>query len=158
MTSIPKKAPPEPPRNDELDAKDEPASAEVLHTAQTHELVEDEILSCQRAEERSLQELVDRLQERTEKEIVRTIKVRGCIREMSQKAKLIRRLTQTIETERRFSNALPLLDLDAGVVNEILEMARGSWSPKGVCPSLFPGILADVSYQHPSVLTSLMTA
>jgi ATP-dependent RNA helicase DHX29 len=83
VTSIPKKAPPEPTPQDDSDTKVESASAEVLHTAQTHEPVQDETLN---AEERSLQELVDRLQERTEKEIVRTIKVRGCsIREMSQR-------------------------------------------------------------------------
>jgi ATP-dependent RNA helicase DHX29 len=74
VTSIPKKAPPEPTPQDDSDAKVECASAEVSHTTQTHELVEDETLN---AEERSLQELVDRLQERTEKEIVRTFKVRG---------------------------------------------------------------------------------
>jgi ATP-dependent RNA helicase DHX29 len=74
VTSIPKKAPPEPTPQDDSDAKVEPA---VSHTAQTHELVEDETLSRQNAEERSLQDLVDRLQERTEKEIVRTIKVRA---------------------------------------------------------------------------------
>jgi len=79
VTSIPKKAPPEPTTpQDDSDAKVEPSSTEVSHTAQTHELVvEDETLSRQNAEERSLQELVDRLQERTEKEIVRTIKVRS---------------------------------------------------------------------------------
>jgi len=139
VTSIPKKAPPEPTPQDDSDAKVESASAEVSHTTQTHELVGDETLSRQNAEERSLQELVDRLQERTEKEIVRTVKVRGCIREMSQRRpKLIRRPTQTIETERRYSNTLPLLDLDAGVVSGILEMARGSWSDKGIFPSFVP--------------------
>ena len=143
VTSIPKKAPPE--RRDDSDAKVESASVELSHIAQTHEPVEDETLSRQRAEEQSLQDLVNRLQERTEKEIVRTIKVRGCPRDMSQRARLIRTLTQAIETERRFSNALPLLDLDAGIVSEILEMARGSWSAKGMCLSLFRGILADKS-------------
>jgi len=39
---------------------------------------------------------------------------------------------QAIETERRFSNTLPLLDLDANVVNEILTMARDSEDGKGV--------------------------
>jgi ATP-dependent RNA helicase DHX29 len=144
VTSIPKKAPPE--RRDDSDAKVESASVELSHIAQTHEPVEDETLSRQRAEEQSLQGLVDRLQERTEKEIVRTIKVRGCPRDISQKARLIRTFIQAIETERRFSNALPLLDLDAGIVSEILEMARGSWSAKGICLSLFRGILADMSY------------
>lgn len=86
VTSIPKKAPPEPLRQDDSDAKVEFASAEGSHTAQPHELVEDETVSRQKAEERSLQDLVDRLQERTEKEIVRTIKVRGWIRQMSQRA------------------------------------------------------------------------
>ena len=82
VTSIPKKAPPaEPTPQNDSDAKLEHAPAEVSHTTQTHELVEDETHSRQNAEERSLQELVDRLQERTEKEIVRTIKVRGsCMR------------------------------------------------------------------------------
>jgi ATP-dependent RNA helicase DHX29 len=144
VTSIPKKAPPE--RRDDSDAKVESASAELSHTAQTHEPVEDETLSRQRAEEQSLQDLVSRLQERTEKEIVRTIKVRGSTREMSPMARLIRPHTQAIETERRFSNALPLLDLDADIVGEILEMARGSWSAKGICLSLFRGIPADMSY------------
>jgi ATP-dependent RNA helicase DHX29 len=78
VTSIPKKAPPaEPTPQDDSDAKVESASTEVPHTTQTHELVQDETFSRQNAEERSLQELVDRLQERTEKEIVRTIKVRA---------------------------------------------------------------------------------
>jgi hypothetical protein len=39
-----------------------------------------------------------------------------------------------------------LLDLDAGVVGEILEMARSSWSAKGKYPSLFRDILTDMSY------------
>ncbi|KAH9054904.1 hypothetical protein EDB87DRAFT_1767048 [Lactarius vividus] len=50
--------------------------------------------------------IVDKLQEKTEKEIVRTVKV--------------------IETERRFSNTFPLLDLDGSIVNEILALARDS--------------------------------
>jgi hypothetical protein len=159
VTSIPKKAPPVPLPQDDSDAKVtvESASATVSHPAQTHELIKDETLSRQNAEERSLQELVDRLQERTEKEIVRTIKVRGYIRVMLHK--LIWRPTQTIETERRFSNTFPLLDLDAGVVSGILEVARGSWSDKGIFPSSFRSIiLADMSYQLPSASTSLMTA
>ena len=81
VTSIPKKAPPE--RRDDSDGKVESASTELPHTAQTHEPLENETFSRQKAEEQSLQDLVDRLQERTEKEIVRTIKVRGCTREMS---------------------------------------------------------------------------
>jgi ATP-dependent RNA helicase DHX29 len=74
VTSIPKKAPPEPTPQDDSDAKVVSASAEGSHTTQTHELAQDETLNV---EERSLQELVDRLQEKTEREIIRTIKVRG---------------------------------------------------------------------------------
>ena len=80
VTSIPKKAPPEPPpppSQHDSDANGQSASSEVPHTAQTHEPVEDKALTLQNAEERSLQDLVDKLQERVEKEIVRTVKVRG---------------------------------------------------------------------------------
>ena len=79
VTSIPKKAPPEPPppSQHDSDANGQSASSEVPHVAQTHEPVEDKALSLQNAEERSLQDLVDKLQERVEKEIVRTVKVRG---------------------------------------------------------------------------------
>jgi hypothetical protein len=79
VTSIPKKAPPEPPppSQQDSDANGESASSEVPHSAQTHEPVEDEALILQNAEERSLQDLVVKLQERVEKEIVRTVKVRG---------------------------------------------------------------------------------
>src|SRR5229473_4194689 len=163
VTSIPKKAPPEPLPQDDSDAKvtveSALPSATVSHPAQTHELIKDETLSCQNAEERSLQELVDRLQERTEKEIVRTIKVRDTYERCRRGLKLIWRPTQTIETERRFSNTFPLLDLDAGVVSGILEVARGSWSDKGIFPSSFCSlILADMSHQLPSASISLMTA
>jgi ATP-dependent RNA helicase DHX29 len=91
VTSIPKKAPPEPPRiQDDLDVKGEPASAEVPHVVQIHEPVEDEALIRQRAEERSLQDLVDRLQERTEKEIARTVKVRSGARGATRREKSLR--------------------------------------------------------------------
>lgn len=79
VTSIPKKVLPEPPPSQhDSDANGESASSEVPHTAQTHEAAEDKALGLQSAEEISLQKLVDGLQERTEKEIVRTVKVRGC--------------------------------------------------------------------------------
>ncbi|KAI9445226.1 P-loop containing nucleoside triphosphate hydrolase protein [Lactarius indigo] len=99
VTSIPKKAPVE-----QGDAKgEEPSTVETpdAQDPQHREPIEDEVLNT---EERSLQDIVDKLQEKTEKEIVRTIKA--------------------IETERRFSDTFPLLDLDGGIVNEILELAR----------------------------------
>ncbi len=89
VTSIPKKAPQEPALTQpDADAKEESGSSEVPHITQTHEPVEDEALRPQTAEERSLQDLVDRLQERTEKEIVRTIKVRGRAWETSKRSGL----------------------------------------------------------------------
>ena len=76
VTSVPKKAPLE-----LGDAKGEEPSTVGTPDAQDarhHEPVEDEVLNGQKAEERSLQDMVDKLQEKTEKEIVRTVKVRGC--------------------------------------------------------------------------------
>ena len=72
-TSIPKKAPLE-----QSDATaDEPSTVGTPDAldAQHHEPVKDEVFN---AEERALQDIVDKLQEKTEKEIVRTVKVRGC--------------------------------------------------------------------------------
>jgi len=81
VTSIPKKvvSPEQPSQDDGSSAKGGSASGDVPHTPrnQNHEPVEDEALARQKAEERSLQDLVEKLQERTEKEIVRTVKVRG---------------------------------------------------------------------------------
>ncbi|EIN14170.1 P-loop containing nucleoside triphosphate hydrolase protein [Punctularia strigosozonata HHB-11173 SS5] len=56
-----------------------------------------------KAEEQSLQNLVDKFQEKTEKEIVRTVKV--------------------IEQEHRFAMEFPLLDLDPTHVQRIFELA-----------------------------------
>jgi ATP-dependent RNA helicase DHX29 len=73
VTSIPKKAPPEsPPRQDEGGS---PLAESPQQVARLDEPVEDEATSRQRAEEQSLQVLVEKLQEKTEKEIVRTVKV-----------------------------------------------------------------------------------
>lgn len=77
VKSIPKKAPLE-----QGDTKGEvPPTVETLdeQDAQPHpEPIKDEVLNSQTAEERSLQDIVDKLQEKTEKEIVRTLKVREC--------------------------------------------------------------------------------
>lgn len=73
VKSIPKKAPLE-----QADTKGEVPSVETLDAQDPRphrELVEDEVLNSQTAEERSLQDIVDKLQEKTEKEIVRTVKV-----------------------------------------------------------------------------------
>ncbi|KAH9042390.1 P-loop containing nucleoside triphosphate hydrolase protein [Lactarius hengduanensis] len=104
VTSIPKKTPAA--AVEQGDAKgEEPSTVGTpdAQDAQHREPIEDEVLN---AEERSLQDIVDKLQEKTEKEIVRTVKA--------------------IETDRRFSDTFPLLDLDGGIVDEILALARDS--------------------------------
>lgn len=76
VTSIPKKAPQE-----QGNATGEEPSAVGTPDAkdtQNHEPVEDEVVKGQKAEERSLQEIVDKLQEKTERDIVRNVKVRRC--------------------------------------------------------------------------------
>ncbi|KAI0307778.1 P-loop containing nucleoside triphosphate hydrolase protein [Multifurca ochricompacta] len=111
VTSIPKKVPPE--LLSQSNVKGESSSSEIseVQNAQHHESVEDEALTRQKAEEQPLQDLVDRMQDKTEKEITRAVKA--------------------IETERRFSRNLPLLDLDTNIVGEILAMARDSGSGGG---------------------------
>ncbi|KAI0274610.1 hypothetical protein BC834DRAFT_1069 [Gloeopeniophorella convolvens] len=73
-------------------------------TQQAHGSAEGVASSHQTAEEQSMQDLIDKLQEKAEKEIVRMVKA--------------------IETDRRLSGSLPLADLDARIVNQILSMAR----------------------------------
>ncbi|KAH0590581.1 hypothetical protein H2248_000717 [Termitomyces sp. 'cryptogamus'] len=57
----------------------------------------------EKVEEQSLQNLVDKLQEKTEKEIARAVKV--------------------IEMDRRFTKTLPCLELDSALVDRILALA-----------------------------------
>jgi ATP-dependent RNA helicase DHX29 len=74
VTSIPKKAPPESPPTSQ-DEGESPPLESPQQVARPDGPVEDEAISRQRAEDQSLQVLVEKLQERTEKEIVRTVKV-----------------------------------------------------------------------------------
>jgi hypothetical protein len=108
VTSIPKKAPPESPplTQHDSDVNDESASSDVPHATQTHEPVKDEALN---AEERSLQDLVDKLQERVEKEIVRTVKVRtgGDVDIVVAEDWLIRRLPLFRLSKRRGDSPIP---------------------------------------------------
>jgi ATP-dependent RNA helicase DHX29 len=73
VTSIPKKAPLE--QGNATGEESSTVGTPDAQDAQHREPFEDEVLN---AEERSLQDIVDKLQEKTEKEIVRTVKVRGC--------------------------------------------------------------------------------
>ena len=74
MTSIPKKVPLE---QGDTKVEEEPSTVGTpdAQDAQHREPVEDKALNGLSAEERSLQDIVDKLQEKTEKEIVRTVKV-----------------------------------------------------------------------------------
>lgn len=74
VTSIPKKVQPETPPNQD-DVKGDLAPPEFPQVVQPHEVAEDEATSRRKTEERSLQDLVEKLQDKTEKEIVRTVKV-----------------------------------------------------------------------------------
>ncbi|KAI9057120.1 P-loop containing nucleoside triphosphate hydrolase protein [Trametes sanguinea] len=104
-TSVPKKVvevpkePEAPPASDVPDAsveqsKDSEASSQAANAAGA------QVLS---AEDQSLQNLIDKYQDKVEKEIVRTVKA--------------------IEQDRRFSETLLRLDLDASYVDRILALA-----------------------------------
>ncbi|KAH9044927.1 hypothetical protein EDB83DRAFT_2523576 [Lactarius deliciosus] len=105
VTSIPKKAPAS--AVEQGDAKGEepstvgtpPQTLSIANPLKTKSSMAEGLMS-------GLYRIVDRLQEKTEKEIVRTVKA--------------------IETERKFSDTFPLLDLDRSIVDEILALVRDS--------------------------------
>lgn len=72
-TSIPKKAPLE--QGDTKEEEPSTIGTPDAQDAQYREPVEYEALKGQSAGERFLQDIVDKLQEKTEKEVVRTVKV-----------------------------------------------------------------------------------
>lgn len=73
LTSIPKKVPLE--QGDTKGEEPSTVGTPDVQDAQHREPVEDKALNGLSAEERSLQDIVEKLQEKTEKEIVRTVKV-----------------------------------------------------------------------------------
>ncbi|KLO20230.1 hypothetical protein SCHPADRAFT_35983 [Schizopora paradoxa] len=97
-TSIPKKvvAPPV--------AETEPEPIVDVESVKEPDVSKDAVNSLDERELK-LQDFVDRCQERTEKEILRNLK--------------------TIEYERRISTTWPLIELDEGTQNEILQMLEG---------------------------------
>ncbi|KAI0068404.1 P-loop containing nucleoside triphosphate hydrolase protein [Artomyces pyxidatus] len=108
-TSVPKKAQPVPeepegPAEDStVDAKESTSDAVQDSTpdAQVPVANNDEF-DPDKVEEQSLQNLVDRLQEKIEKDVVRTIK--------------------NLEVERRYAQTLPALNLDSEVVDRVLQL------------------------------------
>ncbi|KAJ7597184.1 P-loop containing nucleoside triphosphate hydrolase protein [Mycena floridula] len=104
-TSVPKKVIPE----------DEPVSVDAVPEISSFNSEEErpqdsgsgaqpDIVDPDRLLEQDLQDLVDKLQERTEKEIVRTVKA--------------------IEVDRRYSKTLPRLELDPVLVAKVLSLAE----------------------------------
>ncbi|KAJ4483983.1 P-loop containing nucleoside triphosphate hydrolase protein [Lentinula lateritia] len=87
---------------------DDQESAEALLTENSNgskeqQNVQDEF-DLDKVEEQSLQNLVDRYQEKTEKEIVRNVKA--------------------IEVDRRFSKTLPSIELDSSIIDRVLDFAK----------------------------------
>ncbi|RDB29553.1 putative helicase C15C4.05 [Hypsizygus marmoreus] len=106
-TSVPKKVtPPEAPDVEDaaLAGQEEETSVEERQESSdiAAPLTQKEEFDLDKVEQQSLQNLVDKLQEKTEKEITRTIKA--------------------IEMDRRFSKSLPRLDLDPTLVNRIISL------------------------------------
>ncbi|KAK0465179.1 P-loop containing nucleoside triphosphate hydrolase protein [Desarmillaria tabescens] len=89
---------------------EQPEAQEVVKKGGSEKVPVDEF-DPEKVEEQSLQNLVDRLQEKTEKDIVRTVKA--------------------VEQERRYSKTLPSLELNPVLVERILDLALDSTSSEG---------------------------
>ncbi|KAG6832456.1 hypothetical protein H0H92_001502 [Tricholoma furcatifolium] len=113
-TSVPKKVTPveapEPESNMNNDLEQPVVVGEALAGAVVIPPPQDQF-DPEKVDEQSLQNLVDKLQERTEKEIIRTVKS-----------------IQAIEADRRFSQGLPRLELDPTIVDRILDLVLDTTS------------------------------
>ena len=75
-------------------------------------------------EENALQAIVEKFQDKTEKDIVRSVKVRFPFDRMNDPPPLkLCGPRQAIEQERRFAQTLPGLNLDPVITDRILELA-----------------------------------
>ena len=125
-TSVPKKVAPAP-ESVEEPASSARASPEAEADASRGEEgdagkdAKDAATTTLSEEDQALQGLVERLQDKVEKEIVRTVKVRPALLEcewgMHEQPYI-----QAIEQERRFSETLLRLELDPRFVDRILEL------------------------------------
>lgn len=112
-TSVPKKViPPQltldeqlPQTEDDADNEDTLLAADGIRDGDTivHELSNDGF-DPEKVEEQSLQILIDRFQEKTEKEITRTVKA--------------------VEVDRRYSKTLPCLDIDPHLRDQIISLVE----------------------------------
>ncbi|KAJ4486298.1 P-loop containing nucleoside triphosphate hydrolase protein [Lentinula aciculospora] len=93
------------------DQKGEEVSlVENINDSKEQQTVQDEF-DPDKVEEQSLQNLVEKYQEKTEKEIMRNIKA--------------------IEVDRRFSKTLPTLELDSLMIDRILNLAKDAQANEG---------------------------
>lgn len=82
-----------------------------------------------KAEEQSLQNLVDKFQEKVEKEIVRAVKVRIAFNLDTSKVMLT--TIQLVESERRLAKSLPSLELDESYIRQIISLAMETLEVQG---------------------------
>lgn len=94
-----------------------------------------EAFDADKVEEQSLQNLVDKLQEKTEKDILRTVKV--CRWFCHGKTSIVYLNFQAIGMERRFSKSLPRLELDPGLTNRILDLILSQATPGDISAESF---------------------
>ena len=118
---------------DQVSNKDPSAAALASETSNT-DLVE----------EQSLQFLVDKFQDKTEKEILRFLHALSPISRSHLSVEPLRlwnlcsfhelwlNTFQAIETERRFAQTLPHLDFESTIIDNILQLATSTES-KGLC-------------------------
>ncbi|KAG6820381.1 hypothetical protein H0H93_001352 [Arthromyces matolae] len=96
-------------------------SGEPLPTTSAAPSITNDDFDPEKVEEQSLQNLVDKLQEKTEKEITRAVKVR--FTSFVDGPIILKVHNKVIEMERRFSKTLPRIELDAVLVNRILDLS-----------------------------------
>lgn len=131
-TSVPKKVEPveEVEQAADPEANDVELQAEVVSSEgqEVPKPADDDEFDFEKAEEQSLQNLIDQYQEKTEREILRTVKV--CLLSSSF-VRFYLNTFQAIEVDRRFSATLPRLSLDPSYVEKILELVLETRSEEG---------------------------
>lgn len=125
-TSQPKKVVPPPeepevtPEASTIDTEPAPTDSAGAATPITSQDPVDDF-DPEKVEEQSLQNLVDKLQEKTERDIVRTVKVRLCRGFIGCTVALY--VIKAIEIDRRYTKTLSTLELDSEVLDNILRLS-----------------------------------
>jgi ATP-dependent RNA helicase DHX29 len=103
---------------EEAPTSDESHPSTVAHVQS--DTAQDHFFDPDKVEEQSLQNLVDKYQEKTEKETLRTIKVNDTQSLWNRVDQSI--FIKAIEVDRRFSKTLPPLQVDPALVERILKL------------------------------------